>query len=45
VSKFKVNKCRRIGDPSAEQPWLRKRRERNRKRDRISKESRRINRE
>src|SRR6266850_2201838 len=44
MSKSKIGKCRRKGDPSIEQPWFLARRKRNRVRDRIAKASRKINR-
>jgi hypothetical protein len=44
MSKSKIGKCRRAGDPSTYQPWFRARRRRNRVRDKMAKESRRINR-
>lgn len=44
MSKSKINKCRRVGDSNKEQPWFISRRKRNRVRNRITKESRRVNR-
>lgn len=44
MSKSKVGKCRKTGDPGAYQPWFRKRKRRNRIRDRIAALSRWINR-
>lgn len=43
MAKSKINKCRRLKD-RYEQSWFIKRRKRNRVRDRIARESRRINR-
>ncbi len=44
MSKSKTNKCRRLPGDRFAQPWFIARRKRNRVRDRMAKQSRRINR-
>jgi hypothetical protein len=44
MSKSRINKCRRVGDHTDVQPWFRARVRRNRVRNKMAKESRRINR-